>query len=146
MVRDRSADAYVVDISVGRPQPPGWYQDPGRPGLLRYWTGAAWTAQVAPVPAPPPPPPVAVAERRRGPGCLSTVGLAAAALVLAAVVIAIALLRGQGMVTGQRLELQYQAYNGVTGTATLDLVSPGVLQGIFRNPAVGQLPATLTKL
>lgn len=246
MVRDGSADPYVEVMSAGRPQPPGWYQDPGRPGQLRYWTGAGWTAQVAPAPpqAPPAAPPQAtVAERRRGLGCLSSVGLAAAALVLAAVVIAIALLRGQdvksvdasgkvefystggqdvkqedvqkrqstlerelaglkdqaqkrsgttqpaavsvdltgtwqcacggtryaiqqygsaiviqemtvygitaigqGTVTGQRLELQYQAYNGITGTATLDLVSPGVLQGFFRNPTYGQLPATLTKL
>ncbi|MDO8390016.1 MAG: CPBP family glutamic-type intramembrane protease [Actinomycetota bacterium] len=31
--------------------PPGWYPDPyAGPGAVRYWTGAAWTAQVA-VPA-----------------------------------------------------------------------------------------------
>jgi hypothetical protein len=28
--------------------PPGWYPDPGRAGWFRWWTGAAWSADVAP--------------------------------------------------------------------------------------------------
>src|SRR5688500_17441601 len=31
--------------------PPGWYRDPGAPGLARRWDGRAWTAD--PRPAPP---------------------------------------------------------------------------------------------
>jgi hypothetical protein len=27
--------------------PAGWYQDPTDPSLLRYWTGSAWTTQIA---------------------------------------------------------------------------------------------------
>ena len=31
--------------------PPGWYADPGQPGLQRYFDGTAWTAHLAPLPA-----------------------------------------------------------------------------------------------
>ena len=26
------------------PRPPGWYQDPNNPALVRFWTGSSWTA------------------------------------------------------------------------------------------------------
>lgn len=32
--------------------PPGWYADPQRPGMLRWWDGSAWTEHMAPIPAP----------------------------------------------------------------------------------------------
>jgi len=30
------------------PPAPGWYADPARPGMLRYWDGTAWTEHQAP--------------------------------------------------------------------------------------------------
>jgi Protein of unknown function (DUF2510) len=39
--------------------PPGWYPDPERQGTQRYWDGATWTDQLAPLPAEAPSPPVA---------------------------------------------------------------------------------------
>jgi hypothetical protein len=33
--------------------PPGWYQDPSSPTLLRFFDGAAWTEHTAPQPGPP---------------------------------------------------------------------------------------------
>ena len=32
----------------------GWYPDPDQPGTLRYWDGAGWTDQRAPLPVPQP--------------------------------------------------------------------------------------------
>ena len=32
--------------------PPGWYADPGQPGLQRYFDGTTWTSHLAPLPAP----------------------------------------------------------------------------------------------
>ena len=34
--------------------PPGWYPDPGRAQVLRWWDGTAWTEHTQPLPAPPP--------------------------------------------------------------------------------------------
>jgi hypothetical protein len=32
--------------------PAGWYDDPGNPGIARFWDGAAWTEARRPVPQP----------------------------------------------------------------------------------------------
>ena len=32
--------------------PPGWYPDPSRPGLMRWWDGSQWSEQSAPAPPP----------------------------------------------------------------------------------------------
>jgi len=34
------------------PAPPGWYQDPDDPGVLRYWDGSGWSASPPTVPPP----------------------------------------------------------------------------------------------
>src|SRR5829696_3716323 len=31
---------------------PGWYPDPGRPGVQRWWDGSAWSEHSAPLPQP----------------------------------------------------------------------------------------------
>ena len=36
--------------------PPGWYDDPEKPGLERYWDGRAWTEDTQPKAEPKPPP------------------------------------------------------------------------------------------
>jgi hypothetical protein len=48
---------------MGRPgDQPGWYDDPDRPGLRRWWDGAQWRGQAAAVgPEGPPPDSFAVA-------------------------------------------------------------------------------------
>ena len=33
--------------SSGGQVPPGWYPDPGRPGLVRWWSGRGWTEHTA---------------------------------------------------------------------------------------------------
>lgn len=38
--------------SSGAPQPPGWHPDPQHPNSWRYWDGATWTDQRAPMQAP----------------------------------------------------------------------------------------------
>lgn len=58
---------------------PGWYDDPGAPGRLRYWDGTAWTSHVVErtleTRAPEPPtPPVAQDPRRRRPTPVSSTG------------------------------------------------------------------------
>lgn len=42
-----------------REQPAGWYRDPDRPNLHRYWTGERWSERVGEE--------LAVAERARVP-------------------------------------------------------------------------------
>lgn len=32
----------------------GWYADPERPGIERYWEGTAWSTEIAPRPKPEP--------------------------------------------------------------------------------------------
>jgi uncharacterized membrane protein YhaH (DUF805 family) len=39
-------------MSTPAPQP-GWYADPGQPGMQRYWDGATWTEHQSPLPAAP---------------------------------------------------------------------------------------------
>lgn len=34
--------------------PPGWYADPGRPGIQRYWDGRMWSPDIAPRATPEP--------------------------------------------------------------------------------------------
>ncbi|MGA2165788.1 MAG: DUF2510 domain-containing protein [Solirubrobacteraceae bacterium] len=34
------------------PAPPGWYQDPDEPGVLRYWDGSEWSSSPPTVPPP----------------------------------------------------------------------------------------------
>src|SRR5215208_6228990 len=31
---------------------PGWYPDPGRPGMQRWWDGSQWSEHAAPLPQP----------------------------------------------------------------------------------------------
>lgn len=44
----------MTDAGEKRKAAPGWYTDPKMAGTQRYWDGARWTENVAPV-APPPP-------------------------------------------------------------------------------------------
>lgn len=37
--------------------PPGWYDDPQRPGILRYWANGQWDDSIPPRPKPDPPQP-----------------------------------------------------------------------------------------
>ena len=39
---------------LGMTAAPGWYPDPTQPATLRFWTGATWTEQRAPLPPPAP--------------------------------------------------------------------------------------------
>jgi hypothetical protein len=58
------------------PDPAGWYRDPKRPGMARYWDGHAWVdvdqvvdghpAQIDPDPSPLTSGPRLVAQRRAG--------------------------------------------------------------------------------
>jgi len=49
-----SADSYSPNTGVSTPPPPpssvpaGWYPDPGRSDLQRYWDGTRWTEHTAP--------------------------------------------------------------------------------------------------
>ena len=44
-----------MDVAGDEQLPPaGWYPDEGQVGLLRHWTGAAWTDEWCPVPDPAP--------------------------------------------------------------------------------------------
>jgi hypothetical protein len=54
----------------------GWYPDPGMPGQQRYWDGARWTTNTAPVGA------VPVPDRRMPGQWLSTPAIVAIAIVL----------------------------------------------------------------
>ena len=47
--------ANVREASKPSTTPPGWYPDPGNPGILRWFDGGQWTAHLQ-QPAPPPPP------------------------------------------------------------------------------------------
>ncbi len=40
------------------PPPPGWYDDPGYPGVLRWFDGVSWTPHTAPKQGPPVPGPL----------------------------------------------------------------------------------------
>jgi len=37
---------------MSRQVAPGWYPDPGRPGVQRWWDGTSWGEHWAPMPAP----------------------------------------------------------------------------------------------
>lgn len=69
---------------------PGWYPDPGLPGYLRYWSGAAWTTHV--VPAPGSALPVAAPRQPRDPGVRALVTAGLILLVLVGVIVASAVL------------------------------------------------------
>jgi hypothetical protein len=49
----------VSSVETSASPSPGWYPDPTAPNQQRYWDGAAWSEQIAPLP--PPPAPLAVA-------------------------------------------------------------------------------------
>lgn len=53
---DLSDGAAQPPVVTARQQPPplppaGWYDDPGNPHAIRYWTGTEWTHHTAPKPA-----------------------------------------------------------------------------------------------
>ena len=50
--------------------PSGWYPDPVSPGVVRWWTGTAWSEHRAPAAAPAPTPVVVVAAPPSGPNHL----------------------------------------------------------------------------
>jgi hypothetical protein len=103
-------DPVPVYPATGARPAPGWYPDPdGAPGMVRWWSGTAWsdvaipagpgvTVQRSPVLAPPPVPPVPPAEQlppplaRPGGGRGWLWGLVA---LLVAVVVGVALLVGR---------------------------------------------------
>ena len=67
--------------------PAGWYDDPEKPGLQRYWDGHAWAPATPPPPPPPAPEAAAAAPTMATPAppaapLRTTNGLAVASLVL----------------------------------------------------------------
>ncbi|MFF7451368.1 MULTISPECIES: DUF2510 domain-containing protein [unclassified Streptomyces] len=67
--------------------PPGWYRDPERPHLERWWDGTAWTEhRREPLPQGPPPVPVTPAGAG-SPGRAKVIALTAAGLVLVAAIV-----------------------------------------------------------
>jgi hypothetical protein len=68
--------------------PAGWYPDPS--GQLRFWDGAAWTAQTAPPPSlvavAPPPVQVQVVPTRRSVGQQLRRGLIAGGVVMVLII------------------------------------------------------------
>jgi uncharacterized small protein (DUF1192 family) len=53
---------------------------------------------------------------------------------------------GHGTVSGNRVQLSYEAYNLTTGVASLELVDQRTLTGVFHNNVYGPLATTLTRL
>ncbi len=71
--------------------PAGWYPDAQNPGSQRYWDGAQWTDQVAPIVQVPTAPPATAPTNTRstGRGCLRVIFFAVPAIIVLVVVIAI---------------------------------------------------------
>lgn len=66
---------------VSESVPAGWFPDPGDPKQQRYWDGAAWSEQIAPLP---PQAPTPAAARDRGSWGRTTALLACVGLVIGA--------------------------------------------------------------
>ncbi|SEJ50303.1 DUF2510 domain-containing protein [Demequina mangrovi] len=90
----------------------GWYADPGHPGFLRYWDGAAWTEHSRLATAPEAP-----RERKHRLGTAAVLGIIASVALLGVALVAIA-------IAAQRQEMSERAPDQPTHVVAVETSSP----------------------
>jgi Protein of unknown function (DUF2510) len=114
--------------------PPGWYPDPQDPASQRYFDGANWTENRAPL-APAAPPPAPLAKKRRG--CLTWLLIGGGALVLLIVVVAIA--AGSGSSSKPSSSSKNGTSKGFTAGGSTDPTHEVKITSCRKDPTLGLL-------
>lgn len=114
--------------------PPGWYPDTQNPGQQRYWDGAQWTDNFAPLVTAP-----VVAPAKKGHGCLYAILGAVAVVGLLAVIIAVAIGGAADKVADDLTKSRKEALKEVKiATCSRDALGDVDIKGTAHNTSSGR--------